>query len=72
MTFKTDTLRADYRAGAALRRALRVNDACIALGIHRATCYRWMKSGALPFAEIAGIRFVRVSDIEKLLEPTAA
>jgi predicted site-specific integrase-resolvase len=49
-----------------------VNDACIALGIHRATCYRWMKSGALPFAEIAGIRFVRVSDIEKLLEPTAA
>jgi len=70
MTNKIDSLRTAQRGTPSPeRRALRVNEACATLGINRATAYRWMKSGALPFSEIAGVRFVRVSDIEALLVP---
>ena len=70
MTNKIDFHRRAQRGTlGAERRALRVNEACATLGINRATAYRWMKSGALPFSEIAGVRFVRVSDIDILLDP---
>lgn len=49
------------------RLALRVNDACVALGISRSSLYELIAAGKLKTAMIAGRRVIPVRELERLL-----
>jgi excisionase family DNA binding protein len=50
-----------------LRLALRINDACVALGISRSSLYELMAAGEIKTAVIAGRRLIPVSELERLV-----
>jgi excisionase family DNA binding protein len=50
------------------RIALRPAEAAEAIGVHRATIYKWMDSGHLPSVVVGRARFIRVSDIKALMK----
>ena len=45
---------------------LSLNEATEALGIHRATLYRWMDSGRIVFATVGPHRFIPTSEVKRL------
>lgn len=49
------------------RLALRVNDACAALGVSRSTLYQLISGGKLKTAMIAGRRVIPMSELARLL-----
>jgi hypothetical protein len=56
------------RAPPVMRRAYRVNEACIALGICRSSAYQRMNSGELPYVLICGRRHIAADTIEALVK----
>jgi predicted DNA-binding transcriptional regulator AlpA len=50
------------------RRAYRVNEACVALGICRSSAYVRMNSGEIPYAVICGRRHIAAEVIEALVK----
>jgi excisionase family DNA binding protein len=50
-----------------LRLAVRINDACAALGISRSSLYELMATGEIRTAVVAGRRLIPVSELERLL-----
>lgn len=49
------------------RLALRVNDACVALGVSRSTLYQLISDGKIRTAMIAGRRVIPMSELTRLL-----
>jgi hypothetical protein len=54
------------------RRALRMNDFCVAYGISRATAYKLMARGELRTVLVAGRRLIPVDAAEALLRRDVA
>lgn len=50
-----------------LRLALRINEACAALGISRSSLYELMSAGKIKTALLAGRRVIPVSELERVL-----
>jgi predicted DNA-binding transcriptional regulator AlpA len=50
------------------RRAYRINETCIALGICRSNAYSMMDSGELPYVVIGGRRHITSDTIEALVK----
>jgi predicted DNA-binding transcriptional regulator AlpA len=55
------------RAPPVTRRAYRINETCIALGICRSNAYSMMDSGELPYVVIGGRRHITSDTIEALV-----
>jgi len=45
---------------------LRVEDAAKLLDVHYATVYRWIRSGNIIAVKLGNIRFIPVSEVERL------
>jgi excisionase family DNA binding protein len=50
-----------------VRLALRINDACAALGISRSSLYEMMNAGVIRTAMLAGRRVIPVSELQRVL-----
>lgn len=51
---------------------IRPRDARSVIGIHRTTLYRWIKAGLVDAHKQGRATFVRLEDIEKVIEGKAA
>ena len=49
------------------RRAYRIDEACFALGICRASAYTMMRTGELPYVVISGRRHIAADTVEALV-----
>ena len=48
-----------------------VQEAALKLGLHRATVYEWLDKGKIKGIEIAGVKFISKSEVERLQKETS-